>query len=128
MAKILMVDDEVNILKIAGTMLERSGHTVILAASGEEALEKAKADPPDLILLDRSMPGMGGTEVLSSLRDQKALNKIPVIFLTAQDSESEMIEGLRGGAVDYITKPFNMDDLRDRVEFVLKKYTPKPIL
>lgn len=124
MAKILMADDQENILKLAGAMLEDAGHTVVTALDGVSALEKAKADPPDLIVLDRNMPGMEGSEVLSSLKDIKALNRIPVIFLTAMDTEAEVFKGLKSGAVDYITKPFNMDYLKERIETALKKYPP----
>lgn len=123
-----MADDQENILKLAGAMLEEAGHSVITASDGLSALEMAKSDPPDLIVLDRNMPGMDGTAVLSSLKDIKSLNKVPVIFLTARDSESEVFEGLKGGATDYITKPFNMNDLKDRIDIVLKKYPPKPRL
>jgi DNA-binding response OmpR family regulator len=125
MAVILIVDDEENILSLAGSMLEDEGHKVVFASSGASALEKAKTDPPDLIVLDRNMPGMDGIEVLSSLKDIQGLDRVPVIFLTARDLESEIFEGLKGGAIDYITKPFNMNDLKERIGGALNKFPPK---
>jgi len=125
MAKILLADDEENILKLAGSMLEEDGHTVVFAGNGFDALEKAKAELPDLIVLDRNMPGLDGLEVLSSLKDLKGLNRVPVIFLTARDTEREKFEGLKTGAVDYVTKPFNMNDLKERIDAALKKFPPR---
>lgn len=119
--KILMADDEINILAIAGAALKQQGYDIITVSNGEEAVKKALAEMPDLIILDRNMPVMGGLEACKKIRKTGALNNIPVIFLTAQNSEKEILEGLAGGANDYLTKPFNMNDLIERVNAVFSK-------
>ena len=119
--KIVMADDEANILNIAGGMLRDFGYEVITACDGQEAFEKALVEKPDLIILDRNMPRMDGIEACRKIRDTSDLKGIPVIFLTAREEEKEIFEGLREGANDYITKPFNLTELKERIEKILKK-------
>jgi two-component system alkaline phosphatase synthesis response regulator PhoP len=122
--KILMADDEENILKLAGGALEELGYEVFTANNGAAAFEKALIEKPDLIILDRNMPVMEGTEVCRKLKDNEEMKNVPVIFLTARDEEKEMIEGLKLGACDYLTKPFSLAELKTRVENILAKEHP----
>ena len=119
--KILIADDEANILNLAGETLRQFGYEVITAGDGKSAIEKAISERPDLIVLDRNMPGMDGTEVCRKIRDNKFIGTTPIIFLTAQDSNKQILEGLAQGANDYITKPFNMSELTERVKSLLEK-------
>lgn len=114
-ARILIVDDEKMNLKVLADLLKYE-HDVVLATSGAQALKHALGEnPPDLILLDVVMPEMGGYEVIKSLKDDERTNKIPVIFVTALDSIKDEEEGLKLGAVDYITKPFSPPIVEMRV-------------
>lgn len=114
-----MADDEPNILSIAGNELKAAGYDVFTAPNGREAVSKAIEINPDLILLDRNMPVMDGLEACKKMREVEMLKKTPMIFLTAQNTDKERIEGLVGGANDYLTKPFNMNELLERVKSAL---------
>ncbi|MEF8879475.1 MAG: response regulator [Candidatus Thermoplasmatota archaeon] len=118
--KIMVVDDEEDVLFTVGNMLEMEGYEVMKAADGEQALDMLEnKDTPDLILLDIMMPGMDGWDVCAKIRENSDLSGIPIIFLTAKgDTMSVGMGGL--GAEDYIVKPFNVKDLKERVEQVLK--------
>jgi len=113
---ILAIDDEKDILKLVQYNLEREGHQVLCAKSGEEGLELARAKKPDLILLDLMLPGMDGLEVCKVLRSNKETRHIPVLMLTAKSSEVDQVLGLELGASDYITKPFSVKVLSARVK------------
>ncbi len=117
--KILVVDDEPHIRKILQFLLEQEGFQVTPAENGEVALEKLKTFTPDLILLDVMMPRMDGFTVLQHLRDNFQTSWIPVIMLTAKGESSEKVRGLKGGANDYLTKPFNHDELMLRMRNML---------
>ena len=117
--KILAVDDELDILELVEMSLTSDGYDVVTACDGPEALIKAKADPPDLILLDLMMPGMDGFEVIERLRQDSATSDIPVIMLTAKAQADDRVQGLSAGADDYITKPFDLRELTLRVEAAL---------
>jgi DNA-binding response OmpR family regulator len=104
--------------------LTNGGHQVIRAPDGEEAMKLAKSDAPDLIMLDAMMPGLGGFEVLRRLKADPALRAVPVIMVTAKGHERDVLNGLRGGAVDYIVKPFSLKELAARVELALGKERP----
>ncbi len=119
--KILVVDDEPDILRTTSIMLEDEGYEVITATNGEDALRKACVDNPDLILLDIMMPGMDGLEAQSRLKNDALTAHIPVIFLTARSSGPDKIKGLRRGVDDYITKPFDPDELLARMELILER-------
>ncbi len=121
MAKILMADDEPSILNMAGGMLRDMGHEVITVSDGRSAYEKTMQEKPDLVILDRNMPVMGGIEACSKIRQSKEMYLVPVLFLTAQDTEKEILEGRTAGANDYIIKPFNMTELKERVTALLEK-------
>ena len=118
--KIMVVDDEPDILFTVGQMLELSGYEVIKAVDGKECLEKLDEQIPDLVLLDIMMPEMSGWDVAAKIKENPNWNNIPIIFLTAKgDTMSVGMGGL--AAEDYIVKPFNVKDLKNRVEQVLNR-------
>jgi DNA-binding response OmpR family regulator len=124
MAKILVAEDEKQIADMIAFKLTNRGHEVIRAQDGEQAMELAKRDMPDLIMLDAMMPGIGGFEVLRRLKADPALRSVPVIMVTAKGHERDVLSGLRGGAVDYVVKPFSLKELAARVELALGKEPP----
>ncbi len=125
--KILIVDDTPANITTIGQEL-KADYKVFIATSGEAALEKAIADPPDLILLDIMMPGMDGYEVCRQLKARQETRSIPVIFITAKNTEKEETRGLEIGAVDYITKPFRLSIVRARVKTHLELKRKSDIL
>lgn len=124
--KILIVDDESDILTLLGYNLKQAGYKVLPAGDGPEALEMAESEHPDLILLDIMLPSMDGTEVCRRLKGNERTSAIPVIMLTAKGEEVDRIVGLELGAEDYITKPFSPRELVLRVKAVLKRSRPIP--
>ncbi len=118
--KVLIIDDDVDSLAIARLRLEKDGYIIHSAENGADGLEKARAENPDLILLDVQMPGKSGYEVCEELKSDSELCNIPVIFLSAADDVSEKVKGLDLGAVDYVTKPFDIFELRARVRAALR--------
>src|ERR671917_323930 len=120
---ILVVDDEPRIISFMRMNLELEGCRVITATNGREALERARDDLPDLVLLDIMMPGMDGFEVLRRLRQTST---VPVIVLTAKDEEEDRIRGLELGADDYIGKPFSHRELVSRIRAVLRRHLIQP--
>ncbi len=118
---VLVVDDERNIVQLARMYLASEGYSVEAAYDGVEALEKIKAHPPDLVVLDLMMPKMDGWEVCRRLRQD---SDVPVIILTARGDDVDKILGLELGADDYVTKPFNPRELVARVKAVLRRYSP----
>ena len=123
-SKILVVDDEPDILDLVELTLVSEGFRVLKATRGEEALELAERERPQLVLLDVGMPGMDGFEALESMRRNPATRSIPVILLTARAQISDKLRGISSGAEDYITKPFDPRDLVDRVNSSLKPLEP----
>ncbi|MCA9744085.1 MAG: response regulator transcription factor [Deferribacteres bacterium] len=119
--RILVVDDDEDILELLKYNLEREGYTVLLASSGQQALEMAVAEAPDLITLDVILPDIDGWDVLRKLRNQSRTRYIPVIFLTAKNMEVDEVVGLELGADDFISKPFSMARLRARIKNALRK-------
>jgi two-component system KDP operon response regulator KdpE len=117
--RVLLVDDEVRILDFLSAKLKASGYEVITARNGIDALEEVKAQEPDLVVLDMIMPKMDGFEVLRELRH---FSSIPVIVLSARDADAHKIKGLELGADDYLTKPFNPEELVARIEAVRRRY------
>jgi two-component system, sensor histidine kinase and response regulator len=122
-SKILVVDDQPINVQLLKRKLEREGMAVTTAFSGKEALDLVAADKPDLILLDVMMPDMDGIEVCSRLQADPSTKSIPVIFITARTSKEGKIEGLGVGAVDYITKPIDLDETLARVQTQLRFVT-----
>jgi DNA-binding response OmpR family regulator len=117
--KILVVDDEPHIANLIKASLE-DDFEVIIANSGNEALHRARYERPDLITMDIMMPGMSGFEVVEELKKWDDTNKVPVIFLSAKDKLKDMYKGMLTGADDYVTKPFEPDDLVKRVKATLQ--------
>ncbi len=115
---ILMVDDEPRLLEAVRLYLEMEGYRVLTAENGTRALERARQDLPDLVLLDIMLPGMDGFETLRRLRRFSAA---PVIMLTAKGDESDVVKGLRLGADDYVRKPFGQAELASRIQAVLRR-------
>ncbi len=120
MAKIMVVDDEPDIVRVVSRMLEGEGHEVIPAYSGEEALEKLEVIKPDLITLDLMMPGIDGFETLRRIREKKETSSIPVVIISVKADESDIVKGLELGANDYFTKPYNRVILLAKVGSILK--------
>ena len=117
--KILLVDDEEDILDFLELILEEQGYSVIKANSGREALAAAQMSHPELILLDIMMPEMDGWEVLKLLKADEEVSHIPVAMLTARTEMKDKIQGLQEGAIDYICKPFATKELLDKLEIIL---------
>lgn len=120
--KVLVVDDDKHILELVRLSLVHKDIDIVTAHDGVEALEKVREDIPDLIILDLMMPNLDGYEVCEMLRKNPKTQNVPVIMLTAKTQTNDKIEGLRLGADDYITKPFNPLELEARVDAVLARY------
>lgn len=117
--KVMVVEDEEDILQLIAYNLKKEGYTVIEASTGEKGLRKAATDKPDAILLDLMLPGIGGLEVLRTLKAGKE-HDIPVIIVSAKGEEVDVVTCLEMGADDYVTKPFRMRELIARVRTVLR--------
>lgn len=120
-SKILVVEDEKNIVRVVTYNLEREGCQVQVAKDGEEALGKAQRELPDLVILDLMLPKIDGLEVCRQLRANPKTAQIPIIMLTAKTQEADRIVGLEMGADDYIPKPFSPRELLARVKAVLRR-------
>jgi CheY-like chemotaxis protein len=118
---VLVVDDDPVIQTLLHVNFEMEGYKVVEAMDGVEGLERARADQPDVIVLDIMMPRMNGLEVASALKADSATAGIPVILLSAKAQESDIRAGQSTGAEDYITKPFDPLDLLDRVATLLAR-------
>ena len=117
-SRILVVDDDATVSEVVARYLERDGYAVETVGDGRRALDRALADPPDLVVLDLMLPGMDGLEVCRRLR---ALAPVPIVILTARGQESDRIVGLDLGADDYVAKPFSTKELVARVRAVLRR-------
>ena len=117
-AKILVVDDEPQLRRVMLATLTDLGYVVMTATSGEEALEKFRHEPPDLVLLDLNMPGMGGLETCRTLR---AGSDVPIVILSVRNAERDKVEALDAGADDYVTKPFGIQELLARIRAAMRR-------
>lgn len=120
MSKVLIAEDERDIRELITFTLRYHGHEVMAASNGEEALELALKEHPDLVLLDIRMPRMNGYEVCRSIKKNEVTKHIPIVFISAKGQEAEVKQGLDAGATDYILKPFSPDQLVERVAQVLE--------
>ncbi|OCL27297.1 DNA-binding response regulator [Orenia metallireducens] len=123
--KILVVDDEENIVELVKFNLENEGYQVITAYDGEEALKKVEEGHPNLIVLDLMLPKLDGFDVCRQIRKDSKLSKIPIIMLSAKGEEIDKILGLELGADDYVTKPFSPRELLARVKAILRRAKKK---
>jgi diguanylate cyclase (GGDEF)-like protein len=119
--RILIIDDDPDIVGFVETSLEMDGYDVRSALDGRAGIDAALADPPDLVLLDLMMPDVDGFEVLERLKTSPASVNVAVVLLTAKANVRDLVRGLDSGADDYITKPFDIDELRARVGSVLRR-------
>lgn len=125
--RILVVDDEPDILSILVYQLSREGFRVSTAVNGQSAIAAAVADPPDLLVLDLMLPIVDGYEVLRTLRSDHRTADVPVLLLTARREEEERIRGFEHGADDYVTKPFSARELSLRVKALLRRSRAEPV-
>jgi DNA-binding response OmpR family regulator len=116
--QILVIDDDADARSLLRVMLERAGYTVREAADGREGLRELFASPPDLVVLDVTMPGLDGWQTLERVRD---VSDVPILMLTALQGELEKVRGLKGGADDYLGKPYGRQELLARVEALLRR-------
>ncbi len=123
--KILIVEDDKDIIKMLEYNLKKEGFKVIHASDGEDALDLAVRQYPDLILLDLMLPGIDGLEVCKALKGENKAAAIPIIMLTAKSQESDKVVGLELGADDYVTKPFSPRELIARIKAVLRRANDK---
>jgi DNA-binding response OmpR family regulator len=122
MAKILIAEDEPDIRELVAFMLRFAGYEVLAASNGEEAVQTATRDVPDLILMDVRMPRMTGYDACRLMKSNPDLRDVPVVFLSAKGQESEIQSGLDAGAEEYLLKPFSPDELTNRVRSILSKF------
>jgi two-component system KDP operon response regulator KdpE len=121
MSRVLVVDDEPQILRALGTNLKVRGYEVDLAPTGERALEIAALRPPDAVILDLGLPGIDGVEVIGGLR---GWTQVPIIVLSVRGEEADKVGALDAGADDYVTKPFAMGELLARLRAALRRVSP----
>ena len=119
--RVLVVDDEPDILELIAYNLRKEGYTVDAVPSGEQALRSIHTDPPDAVILDLLLPGLDGIEVCRRIKQDKRFKQIPILMLTARTEDSDIVTGLEVGADDYITKPFSPKVLLARLRASLRR-------
>ncbi|MCE1246239.1 MAG: response regulator [Firmicutes bacterium] len=117
--KVLLVDDDKQILSSLRVYLELENYQVETASNGQEAIEKVKRNKPEILVLDVMMPEMDGFEVLEQLKAEEQYADIPVVMLTAKSQDIDVLKGFRMGASSYMTKPFNLNELVENIELIL---------
>jgi len=125
--RILVVDDEEDLLELISYNLTKEGYRVTCVATGEEAINEAKAALPDLIVLDLLLPSVDGLDVCKALKSDPKTQNIPIVMLTAKSEEADVVTGLELGADDYITKPFSPRVLLARIRTVLRRDSRQPL-
>jgi len=120
-ATILIVEDEKDIIKMLEYNLKKEGYGTLSVRNGEDAIDLARTEQPDMIILDLMLPGMDGLEVCKILRGERKTASIPIIMLTAKSQESDKVVGLELGADDYVTKPFSPRELIARIKAILRR-------
>ena len=118
---VLVVDDDEDVAETIERALRRSGHRALVAHRGADALQLARQNRPDLVVLDIMMPGMNGVEVCRHMRANPDLARIPILFLTAKGEIGDKIVGFEAGADDYLTKPFDLRELDLRVKALMRR-------
>ena len=119
--KILVVDDEEDILELVRYNLAKEGYQVKCVTSGEDALKAASEETPDVVLLDLMLPGVHGLDVCRNLKSNESTMNIPIVMLTAKGEDADIVAGLELGADDYVTKPFSLRVLLARIRVVLRR-------
>ena len=132
MRRILIIEDERDIVELVRYNLEKEGFQVIAVGDGATGLAQLKKSPPDLLVLDLMLPKLSGLEVCKEVRRDQALNRLPILMLTARGEEADRVLGLELGADDYVTKPFSPRELNARIKALLRRAepareTPRPI-
>jgi len=127
MKKILIIEDDDHIIELLKFNVENNGYEVSIAMDGNEGLNKAINELPDLILLDLMLPGIDGIEICNKLKNKDRTKDIPIIMLTAKGHETDKILGLEIGADDYMTKPFSVRELMTRIKVVFRRYAHEVI-
>jgi DNA-binding response OmpR family regulator len=122
MAKILIAEDEPDIRELVAFMLRFAGYEVMAASNGEEAVQAATREVPDLVLMDVRMPRMTGYDACRIMKANPDLHDVPIVFLSAKGQEAEIQSGLEAGAEEYLLKPFSPDELTNRVRTILSKF------
>jgi DNA-binding response OmpR family regulator len=125
--RLLVVDDEPDILELVQYNLRKAQYDVVCVASGEEALAQVRSAPPDLIVLDLMLPGVDGLEVCKALKRDTRTAAIPIVILTARGEDADIVAGLELGADDYLTKPFSSRVLLARIRAVLRRHHAEPV-
>jgi DNA-binding response OmpR family regulator len=120
-SNILVIDDDELVSRTLQRALKMLGYQVNVAGSGTEGLQLARRHPPDLFILDVVMPGADGYQVCRQIRGDPLLRKLPILFLTARGKDEDKIEGFRAGGDDYLSKPFNMEELQLRIKAILRR-------
>jgi two-component system KDP operon response regulator KdpE len=123
MTRVLVVDDEPQILRALALNLRARGYEIDLAPTGRDALRQAAANHPDVVLLDLGLPDIDGTDVVRGIR---GWSKVPIIVLSVRDAEHDKVAALDAGADDYVTKPFGMDELLARLRAAVRRHQPAP--
>jgi two-component system, OmpR family, response regulator ResD len=121
--KVLVVEDDVDLLDLTTYALRREGYTVLAAIDGQQALQRWEADSPDIVLLDVNLPKINGLEVCRRIRQE---GQTPIIMLSARYEDDDVVKGLQLGADDYVTKPFSAKQLAARMKAVLRRCQPDP--
>src|SRR6516165_2112817 len=121
MKKVLIIEDEQGLADLIAFNLEREGFHPVVALDGRSGLDKALADPPDLVILDLMLPGIMGTEVCRLLKSREKTAAIPIIMVTAKGEEIDRVVGFEVGADDYVVKPFSTRELLLRIKAVLRR-------
>lgn len=123
---ILLIEDDEDIQELVSFHLGKEGYTVTAESSGEAAIEVARKDLPDLILLDLMLPGIDGLQVCRTLRGETTTKRVPIVMLTAKGEEADIVTGLEVGADDYITKPFSPKVLVARIRNIMRRKAREP--
>jgi two-component system phosphate regulon response regulator PhoB len=126
-ASILIVEDEADLRELMRYNLEAEGFRIVMAESGDEAVERIRDGVPDLILLDWMLPGLSGIELCRRWRSREETARTPIIMITARGEEEERVRGLATGADDYVVKPFSMPELVARIQALLRRASPQLI-
>ena len=127
MKRILIIEDEKDLADLLAFNLEKEGFTTTCCFDGNSGLEAARAEPPDLMLLDLMLPGIMGTEVCKALRKDPRTARIPVLMVTAKSDEIDRVVGFEVGADDYIVKPFSMREVTLRIKAILRRCENEPV-